>query len=193
MSAEATFAQFPTLTTPRLILREMRLDDDEAYFTIRSNADVLRYFGSEPHQSVAETRSYIQRVQDWYAEHDSLRWAVTQAGDDRAIGTCCLFHFDDGYHRAEIGYDSHPDYWGKGLMTEAVAAILTYAFGEMGLHRVEANIDIANERSKGLLIKLGFTYEGVLRERFVFRDRFEDEHYFGLLTHEWHGWPRPTD
>ncbi len=189
MTIDETFATFPVLTTSRLLLREYRLDDDAAYFLVRSNADAQRYTGSEPHQSVAETRGYIERIQTWYADHDSIRWAITQQGDDRLIGSCCLFHFDEGYHRAEIGYDLHPDFWGQGIMTEAVAAILTNAFSTMGLHRVEANIDIANERSKGLLLKLGFTYEGVLRQRYVFRDQFDDEHYFGLLTHEWHGLP----
>jgi len=55
------------------------------------------------------------------------------------------------------------------------------------LHHVEAIIDIVNEQSKGLLLKPGFTYEGILRQRYPFRDRFEDEHYFGLLRDEWHG------
>jgi RimJ/RimL family protein N-acetyltransferase len=71
-------------------------------------------------------------------------------------------------------------------MTEAVSAILTYGFDFLGLHRVEAIIDIANERSQGLLLKLGFSYEGNLRQRYFFRDQFEDEHYFGLLRNEWH-------
>ena len=57
----------------------------------------------------------------------------------------------------------------------------------MNLHRIEANIDIANERSRKLLLKLGFSYEGNLRQRYVNNGRFEDEHYFGLLTHEWKG------
>jgi ribosomal-protein-alanine N-acetyltransferase len=55
----------------------------------------------------------------------------------------------------------------------------------MGLHRIEAVIDIANERSKNLLLKLGFQYEGNLRQRFLFRGSFEDEYYFGLLRDEW--------
>ncbi len=63
---------------------------------------------------------------------------------------------------------------------------MTYGFDLLGLHRVEAIIDMANERSKGLLLKLGFTYEGNLRQRYSFRDHFEDEHYFGLLRDEWH-------
>jgi ribosomal-protein-alanine N-acetyltransferase len=54
------------------------------------------------------------------------------------------------------------------------------------MHRVEAIIDIENEESKGLLLKPGFTYEGILRQRYFFRDHFEDERYFGLLRDEWH-------
>lgn len=69
-------------------------------------------------------------------------------------------------------------------MTEAMSAILTYGFAELGLHRVETIIDSVNERSKSLLLKLGFTYEGNLRQRYSFRGRFEDEHYFGLLKDE---------
>ena len=72
-------------------------------------------------------------------------------------------------------------------MTEAMSAILTFGFSELGLHRVEAVIDIANERSKNLLLKLGFTYEGILRQRFPFRGQFLDEHFFGLLKDEWQG------
>ena len=60
----------------------------------------------------------------------------------------------------------------RAIMTEAMSAILTFGFSELGLHRVEAVIDIANERSKNLLLKLGFTYEGNLRQRFPFRGQF---------------------
>ena len=70
-------------------------------------------------------------------------------------------------------------------MAEALTAIISYGFDEMGLRRIEAIIDIANERSKGVLLKLGFQYEGNLRQRYRIGDRFEDEHYFGLLRDEW--------
>jgi len=70
-------------------------------------------------------------------------------------------------------------------MTEAMSAILTYAFTEPGLQRIEAVVDDVNEPSKGLLRKLGFIHEGTLRRRFFFRNRFWDEHYFGLLRDEW--------
>lgn len=70
-------------------------------------------------------------------------------------------------------------------MTEALSTILRFGFQEMGLHRVEAVVDDENERSKGLLRKVGFTYEGTLRQRYWFRNRYWDEHYFGLLRDEW--------
>ena len=70
-------------------------------------------------------------------------------------------------------------------MTEAMSAILTYGFTDLGLHRIEADIDPRNTRSRSLLLKLGFTYEGNLRQRYFFRGQFEDEYYFGLLKDEW--------
>jgi RimJ/RimL family protein N-acetyltransferase len=70
-------------------------------------------------------------------------------------------------------------------MAEATSAILTYGFTELELHRVEANPLARNESSRSLLLKLGFTYEGNLRERIFFRGHFEDQHYFGLLRDEW--------
>ncbi len=70
-------------------------------------------------------------------------------------------------------------------MREALGAMLTFAFDEMDLRRVEAVVDDGNARSQGLLRTLGFTHEGTLRQRFYVRDRFWDEHYFGLLREEW--------
>jgi ribosomal-protein-alanine N-acetyltransferase len=181
------FTQFPVLTTERLVLRDLQPTDAEAFFAILSDPAVMRFYGSEPHQSLADSQAFIERHRGFYAQRDSIRWVVTRQGEDRALGSCGLFHFDADFHHAEIGYDLGAAYWGQGLMREAASAILTYGFTVLGLHRVEANIDIANERSKGLLLKLGFTYEGNLRQRFFFRGQFEDEYYFGLLAQEWHG------
>ena len=70
------------------------------------------------------------------------------------IGSCGFHHFDDGFQRAETGYELKRAAWGQGIMTEAMTAILSFGFTELGLHRVEAIIDDANARSKGLLLKL---------------------------------------
>lgn len=64
-------------------------------------------------------------------------------------------------------------------------AILTYGFAELGLHRIEANVGADNTSSEGLLRKLGFIYEGNLRQRYYFHGQFEDQHCYGLLKDEW--------
>lgn len=186
MTIDATFTHFPCLTTNRLQLRQIQASDAQDIFARLSDEEAMQYYGHEPHRSLSQTLAWIEEGQADYARRAAIRWGVTLKGDDRTIGTCGFHHFDEGFHHAETGYELGRAFWGKGIMSEAVAAILTYGFGEMGLHRIEAIIDIANERSKALLLKLGFTYEGNLRQRYAFRDGFEDEHYFGLLKHEWH-------
>jgi RimJ/RimL family protein N-acetyltransferase len=187
MTIDTAFANFPSLTTKRLLLRQIQPTDAEALFAILSDRQVTEFYGHEPHQSLDDTRELIRQIQARYARREALRWGITLQGEDGLIGSCGLHHLDAGFHRAETGYELNRAFWGKGIMTEAVSAILTYGFTELGLHRVEAIIDIVNERSKGLLLKLGFTYEGNLRQRYFFRNHFEDEHYFGLLKDEWHG------
>jgi [ribosomal protein S5]-alanine N-acetyltransferase len=187
MTIDTAFTHFPSLSTDRLLLRQIQPGDAEALFAILSDRQVTEFYGHEPHQSLDDTQELIRQIQARYARREALRWGITLQGEDRLIGSCSLHHFDSGFHRVETGYELNRAFWGKGIMTEAMSAILTYGFTELGLHRIEAIIDIANERSKDLLLKLGFTYEGNLRQRYSFRDHFEDEHYFGLLKDEWHG------
>jgi [ribosomal protein S5]-alanine N-acetyltransferase len=187
MTIDDAFTRFPSLSTNRLLLRHVVPGDAEALFAILSDDETMEFYGDEPHQSLDQTHELIGQIQARYAKQEALRWGITLPGEDRLIGSCSLFHFDAGFDRAEAGYELNRAFWGKGIMTEAMFAILTFGFSELGLHRIEAIIDIANERSKGLLLKLGFTYEGYLRQRFPFRSQFLDEYYFGLLKDEWHG------
>jgi len=185
MSIEAAFTHFPLLTTSRLFLRNIGSEDAEALFAIRSDEETMKYFGQELYESLADSITVIKLMEERYVRKEALRWCITLKGNDRLIGTCTLFHFDEGFHCAETGYELNRALWGKGIMTEAMSAILTFGFSELGLHRIEAVIDIENVRSKNLLLRLGFTYEGDLRQRYFFRDQFLDEYYFGLLKDEW--------
>jgi RimJ/RimL family protein N-acetyltransferase len=186
MTIDAAFTHFPSLTTSRLLLRYILPGDAESLFAIFSDEESMKFYGHEPHESLDDTKEVIRQIEERYARKEALRWGITFRGEDRLIGSCSIFHFDAGFDCAETGYELNRAFWGKGIMTEAMSTILTFGFSELGLHRIEAIIDIANECSKGLLIKLGFTYEGNLRQRFPFRDQFLDEHYFGLLKDEWH-------
>ena len=107
----------------------------------------MRYYGPI-YPSLAAVQEYIAERQGDYARRDAIRWGITLKDDDTLIGSCGFHHFDEGYHRAETGYILNRAYWGQGIMAEALAAILTYGFSEMGLHRIEAIIDIANDARK---------------------------------------------
>lgn len=185
MTVDATFTTFPVLTTERLRLRQVEPRDANDLYVMLSDEETTRFYGHEPYRSLDEAVAYTRLRQEGYAGRKAVHWGIALKDDDRVIGSCSFHHFDEGFHRAETGYVLNRAYWGRGLMAEAVSAVLTHGFTDMELHRIEAIIDIANERSKNLLLRLGFQYEGNLRQRYVFRGGFEDEHYFGLLRDEW--------
>jgi ribosomal-protein-alanine N-acetyltransferase len=92
---------------------------------------------------------------------------------------------DKNHHRAEIGYDLWPDYWGQGLMPEAIGELIRFGFEEMDLNRIEATTHTENLRSQRVLTRLGFQKEGLLRD-FYFRDNiYNDQVLFSLLRREW--------
>ncbi len=185
MTIDAALTHFPVLTTNRLHLRQIRPTDAEAFFAIKSDQEVTRHYGQEPHQSLDDTRAWLQRLQVSYERREALFWCLTFKGADTVIGSCTFWNFDASFRCAEIGYELHQAYWKQGIMAEAVSAILGCGFSELKLHRIEANPLAGNTSSRSLLLKLGFTYEGTLRQRVFFRDHFEDQEYFGLLEDEW--------
>ena len=114
-----------------------------------------------------------------------IRWGIARKGDSKLIGTCGYTDWDKTAHKGEIGYDLDPAYWGQGIMTEALRAILEYGFKKMGLNRIQAVIDSENTRSQKLVLRLGFKKEGVLRHNSTFRGQFRDDVCFSLLEEEW--------
>ncbi len=185
MTPDDLFTHFPVIETSRLILRQPRIEDAEAHFRVFSDAEVLEFYDVLPFSTVAESQVFIGQLQRWYTDRQGIRWAITRRGEDVLLGTCGFFAFDPGFHRAEMGYELGRTYWRQGIMSEALQAILSFGFDLINFHRVEATVDDDNYRSKSLLTKLGFTYEGCRKQRFYFRERFIDEHLFGLLKADW--------
>lgn len=185
MVIDSAFTHFPIITTDRLRLRQVEPTDAGALFAIRSDPEVTHPYGQEPHQSLDDTRGLIQRLQASYARRESIFWCITLKDEDSVVGSCCFWNFSSDFQCAELGYELGRAFWRQGIMIQAVSAILNYGFNELGLHRIEANPLAGNSASRNLLLKLGFTYEGNLRQRVFFREHFEDQNYFGLLKDEW--------
>lgn len=185
MVSDAAFLHFPLLSTKRLQLRRLRFEDAEGLFPMFSDIEAMPSYGHEPHRSLDDTYELIRRTENFYTQRVAIRWGIVLAGEEKVIGTCGLHHLDLAMQHGEIGYELYRDYWRQGIMTEAASAVLNYGFDEMGLHRIEAVINKANVASRSLLEKLGFTYEGALRQRSYFQGEFRDERFFGLLKPEW--------
>ncbi len=181
------FATFPVLETEHLVLRALTPDDADALFAIMSDPRVIRYFGALPMTERKQAAERIERVLTDFREQDGIRWAITRRGDDRLIGSCGYWRLIKPHFRAELGYDLSPDWWGRGIMPEAVAATLKFAFATMGLHSVEAHIHPSNIGSRRVLEKLGFAQEGYFRENYydVVEERFTDTAVFSLLKADW--------
>jgi ribosomal-protein-alanine N-acetyltransferase len=106
---------------------------------------------------------------------------LTLRGSDALLGTAGFWRWDKAHHWAEVGYELRPEHWGKGLMPEALTAMIRFGFERMELHRVEANITPANTASRRVLEKLGFVCEGVKRENWFHDGRYTDTAHYGLL------------
>ncbi|WP_158960480.1 GNAT family N-acetyltransferase [Myroides fluvii] len=180
------FKEFPTLQTDRLILRALHFTDAPALFDYFSRDEVTEFYDLPTFESIQEAHELLLAWQERYQEDNAIRWAITlQERPDRLIGTCGFHNFSNENARAEIGYELHPDFWQKGIMTEAIQAIIPFGFEAFELHRIEAFIHPTNRSSRKLLEKVGLQSEGVLRDYFYEKEEFVDAEIFSLLQREY--------
>jgi ribosomal-protein-alanine N-acetyltransferase len=183
----AAFATFPVLETERFVLRAPTLDDADDMFRIMSDVRVTRYFGALPMVARVEAEQRVERIHTAFQEHNGIRWAIADRASGQLVGTAGFWRLIKPHFRAEIGYELAPEWWGKGVMTEALSAMLAFGFTRMGLHSVEAHIHPDNGASRRVLEKLGFVQEGYFRENFYdpIEAQFTDTAVFGLLSTKW--------
>lgn len=170
----------PSMVTERLVLRPLRIEDAEALHPMYSDAEANTY-GSHPATTTVEESR--ERLAKGIADTAWRAWAITLKGDDTAIGTVASYEKRQG-KVTEIGYVLKRAYWGKGLVTEAVAALIDLLFAE-GQRRVFADTDPDNAASIAVLKRLGFTLEATLRAEWETHIGVRDSLIWGLLEDEW--------
>jgi RimJ/RimL family protein N-acetyltransferase len=175
------------LRTERLVLRPLRRGDEEALFALYSDPLFMRYWNTPPWPVLAEAAKVIGEDLAAMPAGRYLRLGIRAAEGEALIGTCGLFAFHEPSRRAELGYGLAPASWGHGYMTEALSALLGFAFGPLGLNRIEADIDPGNEASARALGRLGFVQEGFFRERWIVGGQISHSAMYGLLRADWEG------
>ena len=125
MSADAFFVDFPILTTPRLVLRQIRSQDAPAVFRLFADAEFTRYYDLDTFTEPAQAHELVERFQ-WRFEHQvGIRWGLAVSEmPDKLVGTCGYNIWVQPARRGLVGYDLARAHWRRGLMSEALAAIL---------------------------------------------------------------------
>lgn len=181
VSFPTIFREMPVFNTKRLRLKMLSVSDVKAMYEIKSDAVLTARYGREPHKTVNDTMKWMDLVIRSYEQRTALTWGIYMGENQQSIGSVALWNIELESFKAELGYELHRNYWGKGIMTEAIEVILRWVFQETEFNRVEACPMTDNQNSVNLLRKLGFVYEGKLRERIYFGGKFVDQLYFSFL------------
>jgi ribosomal-protein-alanine N-acetyltransferase len=176
------FSSFPGLTTERLELRRITEADTDEVFWLRSDSGVMAYIDRPLAQTPEDALKFIRVINDLLASNDGITWGMALKGNPQLIGTIGLWRIIKEHHRAEIGYLLHPNQQRKGIMHEAMAAVLDYGFSVIRLHSVEANVNPENEASCRLLEKNGFVREAYFKENHFYNGVFKDSFIYSRLT-----------
>jgi ribosomal-protein-alanine N-acetyltransferase len=174
----------PTLETERLILRKMTPADAEVVFAYASDPEVTRYVIWDTHRTIEDSESFLRSTVERY-ENAEADWGIVRKENGRFIGECGIVEWDLDHARAEMGYVLSREYWGQGLMPEAVRAMISFGFERMGLNRIEARCMTENVASARVMEKAGMTYEGTLRKREVIKGAYRDIKLYAILRSEY--------
>ena len=177
------------IDAPRLRLRPIEPRDAEDLWPFAADPSVSRFLAWAPHESIEQTRAFIEFCIDSLQKGADVVWVIEHEG--RACG-CVGLHgitwqlVDWRVDRADLGYWLAPPLWGRGLMSEAAAAAARWAFEILGLHKVTIGYLEGNEASKRIIEKLGFRYLAAFEED-VWRDgRWLRHQRYELTAGEWH-------
>ena len=155
----AACQRFPKFETDRLILRSLIMSDAGAIVQLYGDGMVIKFLGLAPLQSFDDALDFIAEIQAKYQAKTSIHWGIVDRQSGQLIGKCCLYNGPPARRRAEIGYALGSAWWGKGLMREALFALLTFLFEEMGMDTILARVNPDNVRSVRLLRRLAFSLE----------------------------------
>ena len=177
----AALDRLPTLPTARTLLRALTHADAEQLFEVFSDPETMRYWSSEPHRDPRQTAAMVAAIEQGFERRTVLQWGIESADHGHLLGTVTLLPAGE-QPRAELGVILGRAHWGLGLAGEAQRAVIGFAFGELGLHRLEADAHPDNRASLHSLERLGFRREGLLRERWLVAGEFSDSVILGLLA-----------
>ena len=185
LKSEANFYeplyQLPQVETPRLILRRMKLSDAKDLYDYAKDPLVTRYVMWDAHRTIADSLHFLRCARRQYRLGPCASWGVICKETGRMIGTIGFMQANAEHMYAEVGYSIARAYWNRGLATEALQAVLRYAFEETDVHRIEADHLPENPASGRVMEKCGMQREGLLRGRVLCKGQFRDVYLYSII------------
>lgn len=177
------------LRTERLVAAPIKPDDANALYPHMSNPEIPRYMSWDAHTSEDETRRFTEAAAARMQKREVLHWCLWE--DSKCAGLFSIIdikttHRALTYHQGECAYWCAPHAQGKGLMTEAGTAIVNFAFDVAGFHKLTVAHRTENDKSKGLIERLGFTHVGLQRDHYQKDGIWHSQHLYEMLAGEHH-------
>jgi len=167
-----------------MVLLDLR-HAEELFALIDANREHLRQWlpWVDSHTSPETVHVFLREMLFKFASGSDIQAGIRHEG--RLAGEIGLHNINTDVGTAEIGYWLGAEFEGKGLMTKACVAMLNYAFDDLKLNRVQIRVEPANNRSRAIPRRLGFHYEGTLRQVGRIRERVTDLEVYSMLKAEW--------
>ncbi|WP_349408178.1 GNAT family N-acetyltransferase [Pseudalkalibacillus sp. SCS-8] len=182
MEVQELCRNLPILETERLILRKITLDDLEDMFEYCSIDEVSRNVTWETHKSMADTKQFLEMILEQYENEKVVFWGIQWKENSRLIGTIDYVSWNPIHKIGEIGYVLSPDFWGKGIMTEAAKEVIKFGFEEMGLVRIQARCFLQNQGSERVMQKIGMALEGTVRKGIFAKGKHQDLKLYAIVN-----------
>jgi ribosomal-protein-alanine N-acetyltransferase len=155
--------EFPIIKTERLLLRQFVDNDLKNVFKGLSHPDIIKYYGVS-FQTLEATKEQMTFFADLEKNETGIWWAVCSADNKTFYGAGGLNSLNREHKKAEIGFWLISEFWGNGIMKEAMPLICNYGFDNLELHRIEGFVESENKNCKNAMAKLDFQYEGRMKE-----------------------------
>jgi ribosomal-protein-alanine N-acetyltransferase len=156
-TALARLAWFPTLTLPRMLLREIGLADLEEMYRLYTDPRVVQYLNRHPFRSRDEARELLDVIAADHARRSAIHWGLERPDQPGLVGRCMLYVSAHPGLGVEVGFALAHACWGHGLMSETVRAVLDFGFDVLHLQHIHARVHAGNRGARALVGRLGFT------------------------------------
>jgi ribosomal-protein-alanine N-acetyltransferase len=174
----------PVLSGAKIQLRELRIEDAPSLLSMLTTEEVARFI-TPPPTTIDGFERFIAWARQERQEGVYICFAVVPEGMDSAIGIFQVRAIEPGFGTGEWGFAIGSPFWGTGVFVEGARLVLDFAFGVVGVHRLEARAAVANGRGNGALRKIGAVQEGVLRRSFPRNGQYHDQVLWSILAEDW--------